>query len=337
MAPVESRATFLIRVYAALLQKVAELDEASPQDSDPFWTLVGYFNQLRILSSARLYMRSDVPNRVSVVAGRHHAPRSIDRIAELTSRADSSDIPEIRSQMTLTKEDADALDIVLATNMISVGVDVGRLGLMVVEGQPQTTSEYIQATSRVGRQTPALIVTLYQGARSRDRSHYEMFEDYHQKLYAYVEAATLTPFAPRARDKALHAVIVALSRGLVPELRDNRGAAKVAAHMPEIESIIDSIAERFSSASVLDGLPPETLKNEREDVVAEARAFVDSWVRKAARDPNLVYQAPRNAPRANALLLDASQEQNHPSEGRSTLRSMRNVDRECDLYLIEGQ
>ena len=94
--------------------------------------------------------------------------------------------------------------------MLSVGIDIGRLGLMVVQGQPKSNSEYIQATSRVGRQSPGLIITLHDASRSRDRSHYEQFIAFHSALYKYVEATSLTPFAERARDRALHAILISM-------------------------------------------------------------------------------------------------------------------------------
>src|SRR5690625_2025812 len=112
----------------------------------------------------------------------------------------------------------------LATNMIAVGVDVPRLGAMIVNGQPKSTAEYIQATSRVGRRHPGIVFTVYNWARPRDLSHYERFAGYHATLYRHVEALSVTPFAARAVDRGLTGLLVAMARGYDPQLNPNTGA-----------------------------------------------------------------------------------------------------------------
>src|SRR5206468_12798351 len=139
----------------------------------------------------------------------------------------SSRIPQHLQDMAVALPDERTIDVILATNMISVGVDIDRLGLMVVMGQPQATAEYIQSTSRVGRRHPGLVVVLFNSARSRDRSHYESFLSYHSALYRQVEATSVTPFSPRARDRGLHAVLIALARLLLPAFSANDGAEAI--------------------------------------------------------------------------------------------------------------
>ncbi len=202
LAPTTSHATLLVRTYAALLQGAHDLD-APDEVKDAYWTLLGYFNSLRVLGAAYIQSIDDVRDRIKVVARRNGRPmRETRDPGELTSRIKSSDIPRELGILQKSIPDPESPDIVLATNMISVGVDVDRLGLMAVMGQPQTTAEYIQSTSRVGRRHPGLVFTLFNAQRSRDLSHYEGFTTYHRALYKQVEATGATPFSERALDRA---------------------------------------------------------------------------------------------------------------------------------------
>jgi ATP-dependent helicase YprA (DUF1998 family) len=118
------------------------------------------------------------------------------------------------------KERQEAFDICLASNIIEVGVDIDRLALMTIVGQPKTTAQYIQVSGRVGRKpevSPGLVITIYGAAKPRDRSHYERFRTYHQQLYAQVEPTSVTPFAMPVLRRALHAAAVAYVRQTSPE------------------------------------------------------------------------------------------------------------------------
>ncbi len=212
-----SLVTAQIRTFALLLQGIAGLPDALNSYIDPYWTLIAYFNTLRELGYSRTLLSGEVSEHARVLARRYGwQPRKVDtRIVELTSRVPNDEIPRYLEQLGVNRTtSADAVDICLATNMISVGLDVPRLGLMALVGQPMHTSEYIQATSRVGRHKngPGLVVTVYNTQRGRDQSHYERFHSYHASLYRYVEPTSVTPFAPPVRERALHAILIILAR-----------------------------------------------------------------------------------------------------------------------------
>jgi hypothetical protein len=186
-------------------------------------TLVGYFGSLRELGGTRRIIEDEVNSRLQSYGTRkrvgetesHFSDRKIaEDVVELTSRESTDKVANAKRKLALPIRDKESVDVAIATNMISVGLDITRLGLMVVLGQPKTTAEYIQATSRVGRdeQRPGLIVTLLNIHRPRDRSHYERFEAWHASFYRGVEATSVTPFSPRAIDRGLAAVSVALAR-----------------------------------------------------------------------------------------------------------------------------
>jgi ATP-dependent helicase YprA (DUF1998 family) len=318
MAPSTSHATLLVRTYAAFLQAASEID-APDEVKDHYWTLVGYFNSLRVLGGARMQVQDDVDDRLTLLARQHDRPkREVNMIIELTSRRTASEIPESLKQMAATYPEA--VDVILATNMISVGVDIDRLGTMAVMGQPQSTSEYIQSTSRVGRRFPGLVVTMYNSARSRDRSHYESFSSYHSALYRQVESTSVTPFSARARDRALHAVVVALARMTIPSLRANDSAGSVPAYVTELEAVRRAIEERVRSVD----------ESEADATTSQLKDIVDAWVSRAEKG-ELVYMDYRDP--TKALLKDA-QSTTADDEGFGTLWSLRDVDQDSKLYFV---
>ena len=245
-SPGSSRPAMLIRVYTAFLTASQALFDRFGQPADPYLTTVGYFNSLRELGGMRRLAEDDVQTRsyrvqMSLVDRPGLAQRSVSNIRELTSRVSSRDIPKYLDQLEVKfKEEFDpalgryvtrwlegearSIDVVLATNMLSVGVDVNRLGLMVVNGQPKGTAEYIQATSRVGRFFPGLVCTVLTWARPRDLSHYETFEHYHATFYKHVEAQSVTPFSPRAMDRGLTGTLLSVMRLDNPAFNPNPGA-----------------------------------------------------------------------------------------------------------------
>src|SRR5205814_8779383 len=189
----------------------------------------------------------DVSSRLYKMDQRGLAKRKRPSLEELTSRKSSAVIPEVLSKLELSfggAGEARPLDVLLATNMISVGVDVRRLGLMVVTGQPKTTAEYIQATSRVGRSYPGLVCVVYNWARPRDLSHYEQFEHYHATFYQQVDALSVPPFAPRALHRGLAALLTSYVRLSGSEFNKNDTAGTVTAATASLTTATEAIIRR---------------------------------------------------------------------------------------------
>jgi hypothetical protein len=330
-APGTSQATLLVRAYSALLHHASTLD-GKDEVRDAYWTLLGYFNSLRLLAAAELQVNDDVAGRLKLLAGDDGAPRDLANTTELTSRASASEIPRRLRQLDKRIPDRDALDVVLATNMISVGVDVDRLGLMAVTGQPQTTAEYIQSTSRVGRRYPGLVVVLYNAARSRDRSHYERFRSYHSALYRQVESTSVTPFSARARDRALHAALIAAARLMIPAARDNAGAARLDDFDTEIRALAERIHERARRVA----------SDEADDTADHLENILDRWDEMIQANADLVYHMPKGftadtkrRPEYGALLC--SFEDDDLLSSFPTMNSLRDVDVETNLLFREGR
>ncbi len=320
--------TTLIRVYAVWLFASRYLIDLGFDDKviDNFWTLTGYFNSLRELGGTRTQVVDDVQSRYQHLKDRkfaHLIPQFSGRdkyeySEELTSRMGNDKISEIIQKglkKAFTRSNSeDVYDFILASNMISVGVDVGRLGTMVVAGQPKTNAEYIQATSRVGRDNPGLVFMIYNSSRSRDRSHYEQFLRYHSAMYRYVEATSLTPFSDRARDRGLQALFVTLCRYLIEDLRENNDAKNFnpnSSEIIEIEKIIKEYVE------VVD-------ENELDMVIQELQDIEDAWEEKLGGE---LYYKKKNK---NELLMPDIDE----TSRFRTMNSMRSVEQQSGIYLL---
>ncbi|WP_170403259.1 helicase-related protein [Ruegeria arenilitoris] len=251
-----SHQTALVRVTGPLLQfpnRFDPNDEKTAEHLNPYGTLVWYFNTLRELGHAATLCAGDIPEYLKQLCGLENIPpenrRMLDEPAELTSRRKAEEIPEILDQLAIDwrrgQRNPAPVDILLATNMIAVGVDIDRLGLMLVNGQPKGTSEYIQATSRVGRKYPGLVVVAYTQTKNRDRSHYERFVGYHQSLYRHVEPTSVTPFSPQARSRGMRGLLVAVARHLCgfSNPKDILNAAKASKLDDELNWVLSRIRD----------------------------------------------------------------------------------------------
>ena len=295
-APGSSRPAVLIRTYTAFLTAAQALFDRFGPVADPYMTLVGYFNSLRELGGMKRLAEDDVQTRsfrvnMSLVDRPGLSQRRVDDVRELTSRVSSHDIPRYLDQLEIpfngrldpqTGEwveprapgDPRPIDVVLATNMLSVGVDVNRLGVMVVNGQPKGTAEYIQATSRVGRSPPGLVATVLTWARPRDLSHYETFEHYHATFYQHVEAQSVTPFSPRALDRGLTGAMLSIMRNRYDPFAPNTGAGVMnSPSRPEMTTTIGVVSERtweVTEDSAKRALTEQELKHRADDWAKEA-------------------------------------------------------------------
>ncbi|GKS66576.1 helicase [Nitrosarchaeum sp.] len=208
-APGKGALTPLVRIWARLAQ--TGQDHSTHHNIDPFWTITGYFNAVRELAGARALYRQDIPEWVRHISV-NPRPLPEDQGLELSSRTPSTDLPSILN--ILNRPIPDAPDGLFTTSMFGTGVDISRIGLMIVNGQPKTTSSYIQSTGRVGRKSGALVVTFFRASRPRDLSHYEFFSRHHRQMHRFVEPPTVFPFAPGVQERSLGPVVVAILRNM---------------------------------------------------------------------------------------------------------------------------
>lgn len=335
----KTKAMTEIRMMAALMQKAYTMD-LPDEIKDKFWTLTVYFNSLKDLGKASTLVDDDVKDFIIRTANRMFTTRRlIVRADELTSRVSTTELNETLDKLEkieYSKENMEAKQyassVLLATNMISVGIDVARLNVMLMVGQPKLTSEYIQASSRVGRSFPGLCFIQYDATKSRDRSHYERFRSYHESFYRFVEPTGATPFSKPARERALHAVLTAMIRQK-EEWKDDKDAQKF--DMGDLEKSISEIQEFvLNRIKSINARSENQLKDDIEDVRSEMQEFFEKWqelVEECNQDGGKIpiyfgrrfMVSPPNSEERRLL-------RQYNSAGRDaavdTLTSMRNVD-----------
>jgi hypothetical protein len=305
-APGKGPKLIFLRALTTLLS-AAEKQAQDGGDADAYLTALCYFNALRELGGARRIVEDEVRAKIATYGTDRRritppdepfADRRLRDVMELTSRESTDKVAAAKD--ALAKPCADpkqGVDVALATNMISVGLDIGRLGLMVVQGQPKSAAEYIQATSRVGRQAdkPGLVLVLLNAHKARDRLHYEGFRHFHECFYRAVEATSVTPWAARAMDRALAPVVVAAARHLIPALTPDAGAGDIADYKTARAVILKMMLDRAPAADVVGG--HAALRDAVERLIDAWEALAND---KRANAEKLHYGYPRE----KALLHD---------------------------------
>jgi hypothetical protein len=282
---------------------------------DAYWTLVVYHNSLRELGRTVTILRDDVPANLDrrEVAGETARHIGSDGVHELNGNVDSTELIALLLRLERGPDEPQVIDALATTNIMSVGIDVSRLGMMLVNGHTKTTSEYIQATSRVGRgKTPGLVVTMFRSGKPRDRSVYESFGAYHQAFYRFVEPSSVTPWSLQARKRALRAALVILIRHGAG-LNGNQDAAYFD---PDSQMVKKAVALLRAHVSVADA-------REAEQVFEEIDRAVDDWVEARIRAESCGKKLKYDSRDQDERLL---RQFTDPGRGWPVMNSMRNVD-----------
>ena len=345
LAPMLDQQHCLAPLAAALLaapEAVFEADADRDELLDAWWTQVIYHGSLKGVGNSHNAFVTDVRDlgqrlarefaeaRETISGGESDGPKGEPddietrfrdtRIAQLTSRRSAEENAETFLRLANPREEEDCLDAVLATNMVSVGLDVARLALMIVNGQPLTTAEYIQATSRVGRAgVPGLVFANYYRHQARSLSHYESFRPYHESFYRFVEPSSVTPFTWQVRSRALHAALVIALRHGCTGLQGNASAGSFDQSAPEVKAVVAELARRCARAAAETGLGPDTTSH----LERLAGQWHDEALRCAQQRRQLNYQGRTDERNSDRLLYTHGE--SRPGLW-ATLHSMRNVE-----------
>lgn len=330
----------LIKTFALLtfMKHLYRLQGKPTDVVDQFYTYVGYFNTLKELGSNSIIISDRISAEIKYLATYKFKKEAesvnmkIDcanadipsyfRNNELTSRNSAKEIKAVLERLTNKYTSEDCFDYIMASNMLSVGIDIDRLGVMCVYGQPKSNSEYIQATSRVGRTNPGLVISIYNSMRSRDKSYYEQFCYYHSTFYKYVEATSVTSYSPRAIEKALHCAMMAIIRHTIPQYNPNENACKFLRNDRDVELVKQSILKRVND------IEPR-IKEYAEEWL---NYYLDCWKELADSLPDkLVFSDYHN----EDIALFRSADNQNGSDIPTILNSVRNVEPAANIYFIK--
>ncbi len=306
-----------------------------------------YFNSLRELGGARRILEEEVQNtikeygarkRIGEERGLFQDRKTFSEVVELTSRVSTDKVAEARRRLECGFHEPHRVDCAIATNMISVGLDIPRLGLMVVLGQPKTHSEYIQATSRVGRddQRPGLVVTLLNIHKPRDRSHYERFRLYHETFYRSVEVGSVTPFSARALDRGFAGALVGLARHTEAVLTPPQGVEQIAGVRAALERrLLAVFLERVRQQPFADEAEREerlrSVQNRVVDLLDSWRKIFEEYRTAGVAVQYQKYELKQPRPLLREM-LDTVFDSEHHRKFRAN-RSLRDVEPEVNLFL----
>ena len=323
-----------VRVLAALSHAAGSLD-ASGVRADPWWTNLCFFSSRRVLGLAqslcqthlrghtwRLHRATGVyAGAPRSTTGTRTAQRHMQGRVELTAHA-TGDVSESMDRLAITHPERGCIDLCFATSMIEVGIDIDRLGLLTMFGQPKSASQYIQVAGRIGRDekhAPGVVFVLLSPYNSRDRSHFEQFSSFHRRLYASVEPVSITPFTPAALDRGLAGALSAW-------VRQATAAGSPQAALGALKEALVPIAKRARNGS-----EESNLRRRFDELEALLAATThSSWgILRPNRPPDGFLRALGDDPAAPADSADAM------NTTWSVPTSMRSVDTEAGARSIE--
>lgn len=360
------RALFEFQNKALLERK----DKSFINAADYYYSIISYFNSLKEVgkTDAQFYLEFTKYTRrlfkrvlrFTDMLECFYAYNDAFSKTELTGRLLGGEAVEELAKVQLVKWDPDKRlpylqdgkynypllppDYILATNMISVGLDVSRFNTIIMNSMPRNIAEYIQASSRVAREKEGLVLTLHNPFRSRDVSHFERFREFHEKLYYYVEPISITPFSPKAIEKYMPLYLITIIRHLEDGLH-NRTSAKAMSDIKAEDLKIrlkEYFYDRYNRTKDLDERKHAL---ERELLSEKQLAYINNWIDKSldqwvqlvkkTRDLLVYYAAGRNKNEEPSLMVSTG-DYSDKKEGSMWVipSALRMIEPEAVLHIL---